>query len=271
MVLEELISPIRAEKHPARMFLIGILYSSIAIIISLLVFSQYASLMAIFFTVMASIPVIYWAIKLEEKKDLVIESEKALLKEHGRALAFFMFLFLGFVVSFTMWYIFLPVSSAGTLFDVQTKTITDINSPITGNAYNLASTFIIIFFNNMKVLLFCLIFAFFYGFGSIFILTWNASIIGVAIGDFVKTNVGHYASLLSIALFKYLIHGIPEMLAYFMAGLAGGIISIAVIRHDFTSQKFRHILVDSLDLTFGAIVLLLVAALLEIFVSPLIA
>lgn len=270
MVLEGLISPIKAEKKPWKMIFIGLLYSSIAIIISLFLFPDYASLVMVFFTVFASIPIVYWAIRLEEKKDLSIQDEKVLIKEHGKALAFFIFLFLGFVISFSVWYIVLPASITEKLFEVQSATISNINNPLTGNAFNLAGTFVMILFNNMKVLLFCLIFAFFYGFGAIFILTWNASIIGVAVGDFVKSHMGSIASVLPIALLKYLTHGIPEMIAYFMAGLAGGIISVAVIRHDFGSKQFKHILLDSADLTFGAIVMLIIAGLLEIFVSPLI-
>lgn len=270
MVLESLISPIKAEKKPWEMFFFGLLYSSVALIISMFLFREYASVMMIFFTVAASIPVVYWAIRLEEKKDLSIEDEKILIKEHGKALTFFMFLFIGFVVSFSLWYLILPYNVSDKIFEAQAKTIKQINDPLAGSAINIASTFTKIFLNNMKVLLFCLIFAFFYGFGAIFILTWNASIIGVAVGDFVKSHLGSYASILPMALAKYLIHGIPEMLAYFMAGLAGGIISIAVIRHDLKSTKFKHIIIDSADLTFGAIVVLVIAAFLEVFVSPLI-
>ncbi len=270
MVLESLISPIKAEKRPWEMFFIGLLYSSIAVIVSIFLFIDYASLIMIFFTVAVSIPIIYWAIKLEEKKDLSIHDERLLIKEHGKALAFFTCLFIGFVVSFSIWYLILPEDLSQKVFAVQTETITKINNPLAGNAFNLAATFMTILMNNLKVLLFCLIFAFFYGFGAIFILTWNASIMGAAIGGVVKSQVGSYAAFLPLVLFKYFIHGIPEMVAYFMAGLAGGIISIAVIRHDLNSDKFKHIIVDSADLVFGAVVMLVVAALLEVFVSPLI-
>jgi uncharacterized membrane protein SpoIIM required for sporulation len=270
MVLENLISPLKAEKRPWEMLFIGALYSSVAIIVSLFLFYEYSSLIMVFFTVFASIPVVYWAIRLEEKKDLAIHQERLLIKEHSRALAFFMFLFFGFVVSFSIWYTFLPHETSSKLFEVQSATITNINNPLSGNAFNLVATLSSIFLNNLKVLLFCLVFAFFYGFGAIFILTWNASVIGVAIGDFVKSHVGSVAGILPLALLKYMIHGIPEMVAYFMAGLAGGIISVAVIRHDFGSGKFKHILLDSTDLTFGAVAILVIAALLEVFVSPLI-
>jgi uncharacterized membrane protein SpoIIM required for sporulation len=65
-----------------------------------------------------------------------------------------------------------------------------------------------------------------------------------------------------------MIHGIPEILAYFIGGLAAGIVSIAVIRHDFKSDKFRHILLDSADLILLSLGVLIVAALIEVFITP---
>jgi uncharacterized membrane protein SpoIIM required for sporulation len=61
---------------------------------------------------------------------------------------------------------------------------------------------------------------------------------------------------------------VPEIAAYFVAGLAGGIISIAIIRHDFGTKKFEHILLDSADLFLLSIGLLLVAGILEVWVTP---
>ena len=47
-----------------------------------------------------------------------------------------------------------------------------------------------IFLNNIRVLFLCIIFAFIYGAGAIFILTWNASIVGVAIGNLIREGIG---------------------------------------------------------------------------------
>ena len=273
MVLESLINPIKAEKKPWEMFIIGSVYASFAIILSYYIFREYASLVTIFLTALCSVPIIYGAIKLEEKKDLIIQKESYLLKEHGKALSFFMFLFLGFTITFSLWYIFLPADLTNELFSVQTKDINRIemiSQGATGNAVALLSTFSKIFFNNLRVMVFSLIFAFFFGFGAIFILTWNASIIGVAIGNFIETSISSGNFLIaSFGFLRYLIHGVPEIFAYFMAGLAGGIISVAVIRHDFGEHKFKHIVFDSADLIIGAVFILFVAALLEVFVTPL--
>src|SRR3989338_9292322 len=267
MVFESLINPIKAEKRPWEMLFIGIVNSSVAVILSLFIFREYASLVMIFLTVLASVPLIYSAIKMEEKTDLELKEEKLLIKEHGKALAFFMFLFFGFVVSFALLYVFLPPDLAETLFQSQIKEIKNVeNIGVTGNAVSLVGIFSAIFFNNLLVMIFALLFAFLYGVGAIFILTWNASILGAAVGIFVSSSSSSYFASIPIGLLRYSMHGLPEMLAYFMAGLAGGIISVAIMRHDFGSGKFKHILVDSLDMIFLSVFVLFIAALLEVFV-----
>jgi len=218
------------------------------------------------------IPLIYNTVKLEEKKDLLEEKETVLLKEHARALSFLVFLFLGITISLTVWYIVLPGNITQSLFSVQTKTIAEINSQITGGVVAQLRLFVKIFFNNTKVMIFCLLFSFIYGVGAIFILTWNASVIAAAIGNFIRSNMSTVSSYFAIAplgLLRYLLHGIPEIIAYFTAGLAGGIISIAIIRHDFGSKKFEHIILDSTDLMILAILVLFIAAVMEVWITPL--
>ncbi|MBN1543980.1 stage II sporulation protein M [Candidatus Woesearchaeota archaeon] len=271
MVLEGLIQPFKAEKKPFELFFLGIIFSSVAIVLSIFIFSPHSSIVSISLTAMVCVPVIYGVIKIEERKSMEIQKEMLLVKEHGRALLFFLCLFLGFVVSFSLWYIFLPESYASEVFSVQTDTISGVWEDVTGNAVGPAKAATQLIVHNSKVMLFCLLFAFFYGFGAIFILAWNASVIGVAIGDVVRSSIGvSIVSSISAGLFRYLVHGIPEIAAYFTAGLAGGIISIAVINHDIKSAHFKNIVKDSADLIALSFVFLVVAALLEVFVSPLV-
>ncbi len=74
--------------------------------------------------------------------------------------------------------------------------------------------------------------------------------------------------VITIGLFKFTIHGVPEILAYFVAGMAGGIISVAVIKHDFSTRKFEHVVLDSADLILISIGLIVLAALLEVYITP---
>ena len=280
MVLESLINPFRAEQHPRRMFLIGFLYASVAIFLSLWIFQEQASMVMVFLTTMTAIPLIYNTIKYEEKKDTSVLTEKSLLKEHGKALMFLLFLFLGVTLSCAFWYTVLPSHLINYLFKIQIETITDINTSVTGFSIQTLDLFTKILFNNFKVLVFCILFSFIYGIGAIFILIWNASVIGTAIGNTVRTEiykisslvglplVASYSRIISYGLLRYAIHGIFEILAYFVAGMAGGIISIAVIKHDFGTKSYEKILMDSSILLLLSLFLLVLAAFLEVFVTP---
>jgi uncharacterized membrane protein SpoIIM required for sporulation len=284
MVLESLITPFKAEQKPGRLFLLGIIFCTISIFLSLWIFKNQASLIMVFLTTSAAIPLIYNTIIMEEEKDIEGMEEKWLLKEHTKALKAFIFLFLGATVAFSFWYVVFSSHTANLAFQTQTDTINFINGGVTGHiALNTSIPFLSkIFFNNMKVLIFCLLFAFVFGSGAIFILIWNASVIGAAIGNFVRSQltavaslfgmdkIAHYFQIISLGLLRYSIHGVPEILAYFVAGLAGGIISIAIIRHDFGTKKFESILLDSADLILISVGVLFLAALLEVFVTPVI-
>lgn len=293
MVLESLISPEKAENKPALLIFLGFMYTSLAMFLAYMIFKQYSSLFMVFLATIASVPLMYKLIKMEEEKDLTDTSEVILLKEHWRALSAFMYLFLGATLAFVFWYTVLPSDTISVLFESQTSTIISINgrtteissaTGITGNVITGGATsfsiFSKIFFNNVKVLLFCVLFSFLYGAGAIFILLWNASVIGTAIGNFIRSNIaalatqaggatiGGYFSVVSVGLFKYVIHGFPEILAYFVGALAGGIISIAIINHDVATRKFEHVLLDAADLMMLALVITFIAAILEVYVTP---
>ncbi|MFH0876142.1 MAG: stage II sporulation protein M, partial [archaeon] len=192
-------------------------------------------------------------------------------------------LFLGFVIAFSLWFIFLPGATAESLFDTQLNTISAINSQATaGSITGAYSTRFLndIISNNLKVLFFCLFFSFFYGAGAIFILTWNASVISAAIGTFVRNNIEVYAAsvglfkvagymhIFSMGLLRYMTHGIFEILAYFVAALAGGLISIAVMKHNIGTEKFRIVMKDALILTLIAAILIVAAGLIEVYITP---
>ena len=279
MVLESLTNPLTAEKRPYEMFFVGLLYASVALFLALWIFKDEASLVMVFLIVVASLPLIHNTLRYEEKKDMTIHNEGTLLKEHSKALSYFIFLFLGFLVALSILYVFLPTNIVQLSFETQVKTINAINARITGMGIS-NTLFIQILSNNIKVLLFSILFSFFYGAGAIFILAWNASVIAVAIGNFVRNNIGSYAAsiglvkvggyfhIFSVGLFRYMIHGVPEILGYFIGALAGGIISVAVSKHDLNTKEFKHIVLDSVDLILLALLVLVIAALIEVYITP---
>lgn len=285
MVLESLTNPLQAEKHPINVLLLGIIYSSIALFLSLWVFESHAGIVMVFLTVLACVPLFYHTMIFEEGKSLKLKSEWRLLREHSPVFLFFTMLFIGITIGFTFWYVTLPSHYVEKVFNVQMDTINSINSDVNGRF--LGNTFQKklfgqIILNNIKVMIFSLFFSLLYGSGAIFILVWNASVISTAFGNFIRTYVSYllnimqlptissYTKVVSLSVVRYFIHGIPEVLAYFVAGLAGGIFSAAIIRKDFNYKKFENVMFDFTNLVILALIIVIIAGILEVYVTPVI-
>lgn len=284
-MLELLINPKRAQGKSWEMFFIGFVYAALSILISTFVFgadpvlTKYQGIFIITFSVIFSLPFIYYTLKIEEKKDLQFDEESKILREHSKAIFSFLWLFLGFMLAFSLGYILIPGGES--LFRAQIETFCQINRPSSFNdcvtQYGLASSvrltgaatsniarLISIFSNNIYVLIFTIIFSLLFGAGAIFILSWNASVIAAAIGIFVKSNI----TQLPTGILRYMVHGLPEIGAYFVAALAGGILSVSIIRHDTHSERFWSIVEDALLLIIIAMIILFISAIIEVFITP---
>lgn len=255
------------------MFIAGYVFAFIAVILANMVFQSQAGMLAVFLIVLASLPILYTTIKNEEEIDMKFDSEIKLLKEHTKVLVFLIFFFLGITSAIATTYLVLPEASVNTIYSTQHQAIQGVSSAVSGKVVAF-DHFVNVFFNNMKVLFFCLVFSFLYGSGALFILTWNASVVGAASGNLIKQQLANVASLagmsgisayfgaISLSFIRYMIHGIMEMAAYFIAGLAGGIVSIALIKHNLREEK---VLIDALDLVLISISILFAAAYVEVY------
>ena len=281
-MFEMLLNPRKAQRAPWELFLIGLVYASLSLLIVNWVFAQdavlsrYSGVLIVTFTVMFSMPFVYYTLKLEENKISFERGTISLLLEHKKALYTFLWLFLGFVVAFSFWYVILASPNA---FRAQIETYCLINRPSTFNEcvaqYGIKNTLptsfatsreklLVIFSNNIYVLIFTLVFSLIFGAGVIFVLAWNASVIAAAIGIFAKSSL----TSMPLGLARYMIHGIPEIMSYFIVALAGGLISVAVIKHELGTEKFWEVMQDSLNLIIVAIIVLFLAALIEVFITP---
>lgn len=283
-MLEMIINPKEAEKGSWKMFFVGLVYASLSLLLvhwffgKDVVLSKFSGMIVVTFCVMFSLPFIYYTIKREEKEDEMVEGLFSVWRAHSDAIYSFMWLFLGYIVAFSFWYIFLqnPI-----LFNAQIETYCFINSPgdvtscvaqydfaekilVTGAATN-EMRFLSILENNIYVMIFTLIFSLIFGAGAIFILAWNASVIAAAIGVFTKYNVTE----IPLGVARYMIHGFPEIASYFITALAGGIFGVGVLRNGVRNYKFLRIVENTVLLLFIAIVVLVVAALLEVYFTPL--
>ena len=83
-------------------------YATLGVFLSLWVFEEQATIVMVLLTVIAAVPLMYNTLRYEEKKDIELNGEMTLLKEHSKALAAFMFLFLGMAIAFSLLYLVLP-------------------------------------------------------------------------------------------------------------------------------------------------------------------
>ncbi len=278
-----LINPMKAERKPWEMFFVGAFYASVSILLVEWIFKndpilkQTAGILVVAFTVMFSIPFMFYIFRIEETRSAQEEKGSlSLLQDHRKAIWAFLWLFAGFVIGFAFWYILLPTTES---LQQQVGTYCMINQPGNENCVESLTTteqagptvfatnkerMFLIFANNIYVLIFTLVFSLLFGAGVVFILAWNASVIAAAIAIFTRSDL----STLPLALLRYFVHGIPEIASYFVAALAGGIISFAVIKRDIGTEKFWKILQDSLNLIILSVIILFVAALIEVFVTP---
>ena len=281
-MLEDIIHPKRTQKGPWKMFFIGLIYASLSLILVHWFFSQdpdlskASGMMVVLFLMMFSLPYMYFIIRKEEKEDETVEGFKGVWNAHKDALYAFMWLFLGFVIAFSFWYI---VLQDGNLLNFQLQTYCRINSPTDINAcveqYIMGSDkvsgavlketrLLSIIENNVYVMIFTLIFSLIFGAGAIFILIWNASVIAAAIGIFTKYSWQE----IPLGIGRYMIHGLPEIGAYFVAALAGGIFGVGILRHGIKDERFYKVLQHSIILLFIALLLILIGGVIEVYFTP---
>ena len=301
MVIESVLNPKQIQKRPIEMLIFGFIIASIGLILALWVFPSYASFAMVTFTVMATLPLMVKIMK-QEKEQQESNSKGWKILNHRYAISAIIFLFLGFLIAYTFWFLILPTNVTNKLFSIQINTITQINSPsgavvlspnATSEISNVAGaaaannpsgaaiirtiSFSKIFLNNLRVLALSVLFSFIFGSGAIFILAWNASVLSVGMANTIKLTVAAsgsgsatYFSAVSFSLIKYLIHGIPEIGSYVVGGIAGGIISFMFLDYKSGfknfSQKFPNLSKNILILLVFAVILLVVAAIIEIFI-----
>jgi uncharacterized membrane protein SpoIIM required for sporulation len=282
-MLESIVNPKSVERGPWKMFFVGLIYGALSIILVKwffsgdIVLSKFSGMIVVTFCVMFSLPYMYFMIKQEEEEDEQAEGLLSVWKIHSDAIYGFMWLFLGFILAFSILYMVFQDSN---LFNAQIETYCMINSPgniedcvarydftqkiTTTGAATKEMRFLSIIENNVYVMIFTLIFSLIFGAGAIFVLAWNASVIAAAIGIFTKYQI----SGIPMGVLRYMIHGFPEIAAYFITALAGGIFGVGAIRNGIKSQKFFRVVENTIILLFIAIIILIVAAVIEVYLTP---
>ena len=99
-----------------------------------------------------------------------------------------------------------------------------------------------------------------------FLIVLNASVFATFIMFIMKELpiITNKAAILGI----FMIHTIPELFGFLLAAVAGGILSKAIIQEKFKSRPFKNVIKDAFAIFIIAIVVIVIAALLETYVTP---
>ena len=258
MVLEKIISVRESVKNPLYAMAASSIITLISMVVAFIVFPEQVGLFSTLFITIALAPFTVNLFSYEEAKEeelIARKKEQNLLKRNWEAISVLASLFIGMVLIMTTMFMVLPEKIVYKIFQEQLEELRKIRG-----SFATLDVFEKIFLNNVSVALLAYLFSFLFGAGAIFIFALNASVLSAAIGLTAKSLGGIYHLPVAIAIF--LPHGILEFLAYFIAGLAGGLISAALTRKK--SEFFYIILRDSLKLLVISIIILFFAAWVEI-------
>lgn len=248
-MIDKLLRADLIEKEPWYGIVLGFLFASLGIIFSYLIFKTSPSFPAVFLTTLAAAPILAKVLKGEKRKGNI-------LKRHEKVINAYFYMFFGMTMAFASFSAFLPQDMSNSIFSEQL-------SNFSGGYFTMQSNlFIGIVLNNFGLVLFFFLLSLFYGSGSIFLLAWNSSILGVMWGGMLRATL----SLMDPAIFLKNVFFIfpfllPEVEAYFLASIAGGIVSVNL----YNSKKLEIEMKDSLIFLMLASMLIIVAGLIETF------
>lgn len=271
MVLEQIFRTRWLEQRPLYAFILGLCYSLVGIISAKLIFPTSTSLMAVAFTSILLIPSLNRLLSDEENVEIRENkfSIKMLFKDHKDIFEIYFYMFMGVFLTFGIIAVLLPNTTAVNVFSSQLK-VAGITGQATGG-FTITS----IFMNNLLIFGVCFILSLVYGAGSVIFLTWNASVWGAVFGYVARESAGGGIGNNPIASFFILIlpvmpHLVGEAVSYLSASIVGGVVSKAVLREKLFSEKFHHVLTDALLFLALGIILVIIAAIVEVKLYPII-
>ncbi len=260
MVLESIFTAKEVERNPWDMFWLGIFITFASIIVTYNIFAGARGIVLVTMITIGILPVIAKLLRKEEERDE--KSLKSLYKQsfyqrHKALIEDFFAFFIGVSIATSLAFVFLPEAVTTSLLREQILELQAIRGAAT-----TPGMFDVIVLNNLRIMLFCFILSFFYATGAMIILIWNATILGLVVGQMAKQSVGLVG--IPIIMLGFMPHGVFEFLAYFAAAIAGGILSIAVSRHKIGTPQFNFVFRDALLLMLLAVVVVFIGGVIEV-------
>lgn len=270
MVLEFLVG--YELKKPLHLFITGAFFSSVSVLVSAALFSHAPSMVVVAFMTLPMVYIFTGILRQEAAHETHSHELNVLIAENIDLAKIYTYLFLGMVVGVAIWFAILPKPVLVNIFSEQLYNLGQIGVP-TGLAVN-PEVFSLIAMNNIKLVILCTLLSFVFSAGALFVLSWNASVVGVAVGSTIyKIQAAGSAAGFALAqglglgTAYYLLHLVPEVLAYFFASVAGAFISSAMMRYEPFSKPSNRLIGIAVALVCVSIAFILLGAVIETYIS----
>lgn len=249
-MLPELILREEYEENYPLLFILGVSSALLGYALASMLFPSEADLTAVLF---AAIPLVYplTSYFLEDEEDG---------KPHLPEVKVYGALFAGEVAGFYLLGLAMPSN-----LDIQVSIFSEqlMQMGITGYA-TAGASFAGILLNNLMVFGSIVLVATLIGSAGAFILTWNASVLGVFLGVLTRELPGKISAYLlgsgSVPTpLAYLPHAMFEMSGFVIGGIAGSLMSAAIYREHFDRETWK----DFGKLVAAGVAMILLGAILE--------
>lgn len=282
-MLDEFLKNKWKENNQTVSLYMGVFYAVISFITSSVLFYRtpyFIGISTIMFIVIITIPSLAKLFAIEEKHE---KENISFFKKHKSILSFFTYFFIAmfvvfFVISlarpelvFTSEHLYGKTNAEYNTFAGNSFTPVYIpfdSETLKEDLYEVLS----VFENNVFVMTVCFLLSLFYGAGSVFLITINASVFASALAEAVKSRIpqlGYWFtySYITCNIMVMFLHTIPELVGYYFGAVAGGILSRAFSRKKIIFKEIKPILKDAFTLFLIGILVLFLAAIIEMVFS----
>lgn len=221
MALYSVLDPEYIKRKPVYALIVAAFFVGFGFVSAFFIFPAEFSISIISFSSLFLLPFVLQILETERlKKGVSKERIKGIFSRHHGTTVFFIFIFFGMSIEYMLLFGFVHPAIGNVAFEQQLGLV--FRSP--AGYFSSTDVFWEIVANNIRLVFISILLSMVYGIGSIFILNYNASIVGMIYGSSIRRVVwSSYYPVFPNPLW-YLPHIILEILAYLFASIAGAII-----------------------------------------------
>ena len=275
MVLEYILKEDLAERRPLFAMIAGFIFTFIGAGTAFIFFGKNVSIAMLFLATLLIVPLLIKLFDVEEERERK-EGLKHFFHNHGDVFEACLFLFVGVFIGYLV--LGMMVNVLGVDFNSAFDYQLDVLESQQGLSKDVIENFMNMDFNpgfgqflgiataNLGTALIFFILSFFYGAGAIFLIVLNASIFSTFISYIANNLAKSFIQMLPL-LGAFFVYSIPEVSGFLLAAIAGAVVSKAVIQEKLGSDHFRNVFKDATILLVISFIIIIIAALLEVYVG----